>query len=300
MAIVQRWRWWRERRRHHPPDEIQRAGELAEQRLAKICRAAGKLNGWCVFESVRIPDEELGGKREIDLVIVGGNTLLVVEQKHWSGSFEINADEEFIQRRKNGTTHNHSTVFQRIQRKSRMLNAMHNNRVGKDGEVMVIVVLAFTNRNLEWPANITELDCLVKDESGLIEFLENEHPGELNDELLETVAAFGTWDEVVLNGGLVCKGDVLDLGLGNDVHRWQDGRTGELSATVFHKRSLFSLLSSAPSSLDLQHGSLHLQARLPYGTCMRMHIVGKDTPEEIPWSTISRVLLSKPTGTDNT
>ena len=73
---------------------------MAEQRLAKISRAAGKKNGWHVFESVRIPDVEQGGKREIDLVIVGGNTLLVVEQKHWSGSFEINAEEEFLQHRK--------------------------------------------------------------------------------------------------------------------------------------------------------------------------------------------------------
>ena len=84
MKLSQRWTWWRQRRRHHPPDEIHRAGELAEQRLAKISRAAGKKNGWHVFESVRIPDVEQGGKREIDLVIVGGNTMLVVEQKHCS------------------------------------------------------------------------------------------------------------------------------------------------------------------------------------------------------------------------
>ena len=85
MRIGQRWTWWRERRRFHPPDEIHRAGELAEQRLAKISRAAGKANGWRIFESVRIPDVEQGGKREIDMVVVGGNTMLVVEQKHWSG-----------------------------------------------------------------------------------------------------------------------------------------------------------------------------------------------------------------------
>ena len=85
MKLSQRWKWWRERRRHHPPDDIHRAGELAEQRLAKISRAAGKKNGWHVFESVRIPDAEQGGKREIDLVIVGGNTMLVVEQNTGRG-----------------------------------------------------------------------------------------------------------------------------------------------------------------------------------------------------------------------
>ena len=135
---------------------------MAEQRLARISRAAGKENGWHVFESVRIPDEEQGGKREIDLVIVGGNSLLVVEQKHWSGTFVINAEEEFIQQRKNGSSHNHSTVNQRITRKSRMLIAMHRERVGNDDDVDVRVILSFTNRSLHWPQNVLLPTTLIQ------------------------------------------------------------------------------------------------------------------------------------------
>jgi len=294
MKLSQRWTWWRQRRRHHPPDEIHRAGELAEQRLAKISRAAGKKNGWHVFESVRIPDVEQGGKREIDLVIVGGNTMLVVEQKHWSGSFEINAEEEFIQHRKNGTTHNHSTVNQRIARKSRMLIAMHKERIGGDDAVDVRVVLAFTNRNLDWPKSVRQLSSEVYDEAGFISLLEKEDPGELNTELLETVSGFGTWDEVQLNGGLMCKGDVLDLGLGKDIEAWQTSRTAPLTAQVAHKSAFTSLFSSNPSSMELAHGSQRLQASLPYGTRMRMHVVGRDAPEDIPWSTVESINLSKP------
>ena len=37
-------------------------------RLAKLSRAAGKNNGWKIYESVRIPDPD-GGRREIDMVI---------------------------------------------------------------------------------------------------------------------------------------------------------------------------------------------------------------------------------------
>ena len=173
--------------------------------------------------------------------------MLVVEQKHWSGSFEINAEEEFIQHRKNGTTHNHSTVNQRIARKSRMLLAMHNERVGKDEGVDVRVVLAFTNRNLDWPSNVMGLGSIVKDEAGFIGLLEEENPGELNEALLETVAGFGTWDEVELNGGLMCKGDVLELGLGGSVETWQSGRQGALIGTVAHREGgvRFSLQSQA-------------------------------------------------------
>ncbi|MDP6195467.1 MAG: nuclease-related domain-containing protein [Candidatus Poseidonia sp.] len=298
MKLSQRWKWWRERRRHHPPDEIHRAGELAEQRLAKISRAAGKKNGWHIFESVRIPDVEQGGKREIDLVIVGGNTMLVVEQKHWSGSFEINADEEFIQHRKNGTTHNHSTVNQRIARKSRMLVAMHNERVGKDDEVDVRVVLAFTNRNLDWPSNVMDLGSIVKDEAGFIGLLEDENPGELNGALLETLQGFGTWDEVELNGGLMCKGDVLDLGLGDAIETWQDGRRTPLLGSIDHPRGLLTLFTAPPSQLNLNTGERHMEAKLPFGKSLRMHVVGRKSPEDIPWSTVASLNLSTPSLND--
>ena len=298
MKLSQRWKWWRERRRHHPPDDIHRAGELAEQRLAKISRAAGKKNGWHVFESVRIPDAEQGGKREIDLVIVGGNTLLVVEQKHWSGSFEINAEEEFIQHRKNGTTHNHSTVNQRIARKSRMLVAMHNERVGKDDGVDVRVVLAFTNRNLDWPSNVMELGSIVKDEAGFIGLLEDEDPGELNQALLETLQGFGTWDEVELNGGLMCKGDVLDLGLGDAVVEWQAGRRVPLKGSMTHPKGFLSLFTAPPSQLRLQAGERHMEAKLPFGKTLKMHVVGQKNPEEIPWSTVAALNLSTPSLND--
>ena len=298
MKLSQRWKWWRERRRHHPPDDIHRAGELAEQRLAKISRAAGKKNGWHIFESVRIPDAEQGGKREIDLVIVGGNTLLVVEQKHWSGSFEINAEEEFIQHRKNGTTHNHSTVNQRIARKSRMLVAMHNERVGKDDGVDVRVVLAFTNRNLDWPSNVMELGSIVKDEAGFIALLEEEDPGELNQALLETLQGFGTWDEVELNGGLMCKGDVLDLGLGDAVVEWQAGRRVPLKGSMTHPKGFLSLFTAPPSQLRLQAGERHMEAKLPFGKSLKMHVVGQKNPEEIPWSTVAALNLSTPSLND--
>ena len=298
MKLSQRWKWWRERRRHHPPDDIHRAGELAEQRLAKISRAAGKKNGWHIFESVRIPDAEQGGKREIDLVIVGGNTLLVVEQKHWSGSFEINAEEEFIQHRKNGTTHNHSTVNQRIARKSRMLVAMHNERVGKDDGVDVRVVLAFTNRNLDWPSNVMELGSIVKDEAGFIGLLEEEDPGELNQALLETLQGFGTWDEVELNGGLMCKGDVLDLGLGDAVVEWQAGRRVPLKGSMTHPKGFLSLFTAPPSQLRLQAGERHMEAKLPFGKTLKMHVVGQKNPEEILWSTVAALNLSTPSLND--
>jgi hypothetical protein len=289
-----RWKWLLERRRRHPPDEVHRAGEQAEQRLAKISRAAGKGNGWHVFESVRIPDEEQGGMREIDLVVVGGNRLLVVEQKHWSGTFEINGQEEFVQHRKNGTVHNHSTVNQRIHRKARMLERVHAERHGNENLAEVQVILAFTNRNLVWPENMSELNSLVVDEAGFIAYLENESPGRLNDALFSTVDGFGTWDEVHLHGGRMAKGDVLDLGLGRGVEDWLRGRVDALTGEVVHQRGVLSFFSNEPSSIHLQHGSHRLTAQLPFGLTLKMHVVGEDQPREIPWANVERLSVSKP------
>jgi len=294
MKWGQRWKWWRQRRISSPPDDIHRAGELAEQRLAKISRAAGKSNGWNVFESVRIPDIEQGGKREIDLVIVGGGTMLVIEQKHWSGSFTINEKEEFVQQRNNGTNHNHSTVSQRIERKAKILHEMFKSRHPDSPEIIVRVILAFTHPKLEWPNNIGVLNSDVRNEKQFIKLLEEEDPGPINQNLLEFVNGFGTWDEIELNGGLMLKGDVIDLGLGYGVKEWQKERVEPLLGSAAHARSLFSMLSTEPSSIELEFGQQHVKASLPYGKSLRMHVVGRKVPEEVLWATIVRLDLSKP------
>ncbi len=294
MKWMQRWKWWRQRRASFPPDDIHRAGELAERRLAKISRAAGKANGWNIFESVRIPDIEQGGKREIDLVIVGGSTMLVVEQKHWSGSFTINQKEEFIQQRNNGTNHNHSTVSQRIERKARILHEMFKTKHPEQKPVTVRVLLAFTHPKLEWPNNIGVLNSEVRNEKEFIKLLEEEDPGPINQDLLDFVNGFGTWDEIELNGGLMLKGDVLALGLGDDLTGWERQRDKPLLGSASHSRSFFSLWSKEVSVVELHFGQQHVKATLPFGKSLRMHVVGRKEPEDVPWATIAALNLSKP------
>lgn len=287
MLWKERWSWWRERRRHHAPDDIHRAGDLAEQRLSKLCRAAGKANGWHVFESVRIPDEEQGGKREIDLVILGGHTLLVIEQKHWSGSFAINDEEEFIQERNNGTSHNHSTVAKRIERKARMLAEMINI-----ADLKVEVLLAFTHPKLEWPKNVNRLRSEVLDERGMIDRLERVNPGALCTEGLAFMNNTSTWDEVVLFGGLVNKGDVLDFGLGEEVNEWMLRSTEAVEVDVQHRRGIFSLWAAQPSVAVVKQGERGMSITLPRTATMKMHVVGQPSPESVPWSTLERIQLS--------
>lgn len=295
MSFSIRWKWWRARRQSFPHDEIHRAGDLAETRLAMLSRAAGRKNGWKIYESVRIPDPE-GGRREIDMVIIGGNTMLVVEQKHWAGSFVITKDHHFIQNRNNGTQHNHDGVADRIARKADLLAALHNKRLGLTGQdkLEFRVIVAMTHQRLEWPKIPGNLKAEMVNEAEFIKLLESTKPGQLNPDLTETLEGFNTWDEVHLNGGLLLKGDVFGLGLGKDVDEWFAKRDTDVEAKLVQKRSWLSLFSNNPTEVHLSRGSKNIEAKVPYGLSLNMHVVGEKRAREVDWATIDRIFVSKP------
>ena len=296
MAFLQQFKWWRVRCKKHPPDDIHRAGELSELRLEKLSRAAGKANGWHVFASVRIPDPADGGRREIDLVIVGGNTLLVVEQKHWAGRFEINKDEEFVQFRNNGSVHNHSTVAERITRKARMLNEIHHRRIKQEqsDSIDVRVIVAMTHQKLEWPKIPKNFKQEMVDEADFIKILESTVPGELNEDLLRTVEGFSTWDEIELHGGLTLKGDLIELGLGSDIDDWFKLREEDLNVQTIHRRDIFSIFNKRPSRVKLSHGSKNIEATLAKDLRLKMHVVGEKERRLVDWANVNKVFASKP------
>lgn len=296
MALIQQFHWWRTRCKKHPPDDIHRAGELSELRLEKLSRAAGKANGWHVFASVRIPDPADGGRREIDLVIVGGNTLLIVEQKHWAGRFDINGDEEFIQYRNNGSVHNHSTVAERIARKARMLNEIHHRRINQKqtDSIEVRVIVAMTHQKLEWPKTPKNFKQEMVNETDFIKILESTVPGELNEDLLQTVEGFSTWDEIELHGGLTLKGDLIQLGLGSDIDDWFKLRKEDLNVQTTHRRGVFSIFNKRPSQVKLSHGTKNIEATLAKDLCLKMHVVGEKERRLVDWATVNKVFAARP------
>ncbi|NCG41987.1 MAG: hypothetical protein GWO84_00375 [Euryarchaeota archaeon] len=296
MALIQQFHWWRTRCKKHPPDDIHRAGELSELRLEKLSRAAGKANGWHVFASVRIPDPADGGRREIDLVIVGGNTLLIVEQKHWAGRFDINGDEEFIQYRNNGSVHNHSTVAERIARKARMLNEIHHRRINQKqtDSIEVRVIVAMTHSKLEWPKIPKNFKQEMVNETDFIKILESTVPGELNEDLLQTVEGFSTWDEIELHGGLTLKGDLIQLGLGSDIDDWFKLRKEDLNVQTTHRRGVFSIFNKRPSQVKLSHGTKNIEATLAKDLCLKMHVVGEKERRLVDWATVNKVFAARP------
>ena len=295
MSIIKRVTWLLQRRKKFPHDDIHRAGELAEMRLAKLSRAAGKNNGWKIHESVRIPDPD-GGRREIDMVIIGGNTMLVVEQKHWAGSFRINKEHHFIQRRKNGQEHSHAGVADRIARKARLLMELHKTRAELTDEQMpdLRIIVAMTHHKLEWPKIPDDLAAEMVNEKGFLDILKTVDPGELNEQLTETLGGFNTWDEVHMHGGLMNKGDVLSLGLGPQLEDIFETRNCQVTGQTTHKRGWFSIFDKQPSSAAIKIGSKNAELRIGQNASLEMHVVGESSPRNIPWACIDKIVLSKP------
>ena len=142
------------RRKKFEPEGHVVSGRLAEFRLMKLTRAVA--GNALVLEGIRLPDPEEGGRREIDMVIATKNEILFVEQKHWSGRFEVFEDGEFLQHRNKGGEHSHATVAHRIARKARLLEEIHRERY-PDNEMSFHVLVAMTHPRLEWPEKIPKI-----------------------------------------------------------------------------------------------------------------------------------------------
>ena len=142
-----------------------------------------KSKQWSVYPSVRIPDPD-GGRREIDLILVSGTTVLVVEQKHWSGRFEVFEDGEFLQHRNKGGEHSHATVAHRIARKARLLEEIHRKRY-PDNAMSFHVLVAMTHPRLEWPEKIPELPAEMVNEGQLLDRIQSTGGEEIDSEFLK-------------------------------------------------------------------------------------------------------------------
>ena len=292
LGLLQRWHLWRKRRVIFPPDEIHQAGENAELRLEKLCRAAGKSNNWSVYPSIRIPDPD-GGRREIDLILVSGETVLVVEQKHWSGRFEVFEDGEFLQHRNKGGQHSHATVAHRIARKARLLEEIHRKRF-PDNVMTFHVLVAMTHPRLEWPEKIPEIPAEMINERQLLDRIQATGGNNIDADFYETMDGFGTWDEVHMHGGLKLKGDLLDLGLGSGVEEWDVHRNGHLSVTSEHPRGFLSIFKQTFSKIELHDSSgRHIEIKCKEGPKLKMHVVGRPNSEEVDWMHVDGILASK-------
>ena len=105
---------------------------------------------------------------------------------------------------------------------------------------------------------------------------------------------FNTWDEVHLHGGLMKKGDVLQLGLGEEINSIFTSRKDVVSAETQQKKGFLSIFDKNPANLSIKIDSKNAAIKLGPHAKLKMHVVGDDSPSEINWSNIVKISLSKP------
>ncbi|HII45084.1 MAG TPA: hypothetical protein HA327_03510, partial [Candidatus Poseidoniaceae archaeon] len=127
-----------------------------------------------------------------------------------------------------------------------------------------------------------------------LDILKTINPGHPNPELVETLEGFNTWDEVHMYGGLLNKGDVISLGLGDQLETIFEQRERPVDGNTTHKRGWFSIFDKQPSLAKIKIGSKNVELRVAHGACLKMHVVGESVPRDIPWACIDRIALSKP------
>ena len=90
------------------------------------------------------------------------------------------------------------------------------------------------------------------------------------------------------------KGDVISLGLGDQLEAMFEQRDCPVIGGAVHNRGWFSLFDKQPSVAKIKIGSKNIELRIAHGANLTMHVVGEAEPREIPWASIDRIDLSKP------
>jgi hypothetical protein len=192
------------------------AGREAEEHLTKIIAAGIKGTHWRIWEGLRIPNKN-GRRREIDCIVVGGEEVLLIEQKHWSGNMEViqeDGKEKVIQHRRSGEEMDHGDVFGTIKLKGTILQ--HHHGASEFFSVSMRPFVIFSNRNLEVPPSVQGRDdCWSLND--ILNYLPNSGGDDPSKDglspadaaLAATLDRLGSWDTLHLWGGHTINGDVF-------------------------------------------------------------------------------------------
>jgi len=275
------------RRRKHLAEGHEIAGRTAEMRLARIARAAGK--GWDIHESIRIPDPEKGGRREVDLIMTSGDLIWVIEQKHWSGSLTITKEGRYLQKRNNGSIIDHGDVAAHIARKADLLTDLHSHKMDSEAQSEVFVV--FTNPALVMGPIPEESPATVLSQKDFLQLIERSPGVSTSAALANTLNSLGTWDVVTMNGGRQLHGDIYDLG---PLDRWNETRTKSGIVDLEHDASWLKILFRSPRSVisGMDEEGRPSKKEFENGK-IRMHVVGEENERWIDLSGIVQISLSR-------
>ena len=201
-----------------PPIGHQVAGREAEEHLTKIIAAGIEGTHWRMWEGMRIPNKD-GRRREVDCIVVGGEKVLMIEQKHWSGEMEIITEEgreRVLQHRRSGDTMDHGDVFGTIKLKTTILQ--HHHGASEFFAVEMLPFVIFSNHNLAVPDSVVAReDCWSL--TDILDYLPKSGGNDPSKDglsvpyaaLAATLDRLGSWDTLHYYGGQQTIGDIYSV-----------------------------------------------------------------------------------------
>lgn len=208
---------FQEVKKEFPPDPLDASGEAGEEKaLALVKKALGPLPlGYRLYSSLRVPKVEEKGKYEIDLVVQTPIKILVIEVKNLSGTIKPKGDQEISQTYSSGKQRSYPDPEKLLIEKRAALRAfLTQNQIPSDPEFFEHLVVNVHDKATV-PAHWTDLNSLF-------EIIRTMRKPRLHwwfarvwrarrfKQITKELDRLPTWDRVVLRGGKVIKGDVLD------------------------------------------------------------------------------------------
>lgn len=222
-------------------------------------------------------------RREIDLVVTTPDEIWVVELKNWSGFVGLDG-QNVVQHRSQGRgVVDHGRLLSDMRHKQRILEKYLSRSLDKVPELWSVLVFCNDNATID--------DALVSrddmDVVGLREFLgalpsaAGKQGGPVATESIqqarEVLARLGTWDLLVLHGGQILSGDLIDISVPELGDR---DRFGRLDMGV--PRSLFKVLQAdlriAVTAVERDGDKVEISTG--FDESLRFHAAGQPKPQE--------------------
>ena len=293
---------WLQRRKFSPIGH-QVAGREAEEHLTKIISAGIEGTHWRMWEGLRIPNKD-GRRREVDCIVVGGENVLMIEQKHWSGEMEIISEdgrERVIQHRRSGDKMDHGDVFGTIKLKTTILQ--HHHGASEFFTVEMLPFVIFSNRNLDVPDSVkAREDCWSL--ADILDYLPKSGGNDPSNDglsvphaaLAATLDRLGSWDTLHHYGGQQTIGDIYSVSenSGRLASLFKQHRERITIIKIIAERSLWKAIIKRPTltaELFEEEGMFEVCEVEP-GGCLNYRGAGSRQRKTIEWRHITGMELT--------
>ncbi|XP_071963064.1 uncharacterized protein [Antedon mediterranea] len=311
----------------HSEEAHVQVGRDAEKSFLSALEKRG-VNKGDVFCGLRVPDEFQTRKHEIDLVVLTGNGIYVIEVKNWSGAIRVSNDGKSWIQHKNDKTSGHATIEYDLKHDNVLdklklrANLLRNHLIRKDvclpSKVFHSYVV-FMNDRVSLPDDIASLKEVILPER-YNQFLESFQftylstlrdaiipgfvSGQLSYSTMEcartVLKSIGTWDVIQLNGGKQLVGDFKS---GSQI---APNRKETEKLQFVHQRNtitatLWAILGYTPqvSVSMLQRGGTgwlwnasNGTINIPYNMSITFRMAGDEMDSQIPANDIDYIQIS--------